>query len=437
MFYFIYIMAMTSLVNQITNQVSLSQRRANNSDELTRYFYCVSSSPELCQVQHMTDLNQAYLKVISYGADIIVLADCLARYPQLDQDFRLNDLHQYGMYYNATNIFNPYHHAGYEAVFPKVNSAWERAINSPIDGGSPLTHPKPNSKMYFLSDFGRVSFRQGFRLGEDICACKDASSFDPKGEELLDNPVVVGDNNLVHLGTGPSVALPDAFYWLFAPRGLSGDALQSFRTFWLHALKKAGLIHTGYFQTNALLASPGGDSSKSLNHCVDMKNPRRSINMTSSNISGSPFSVTIRAAFRCVQHTSCISYMNETACATHLSVEVLRCLTTAGPGEIYIQDHIMALTAWFTELRTLKAPLHQPRPLRMSEQIKNTFQVRIRLYHYFKHCIVKLICVLNCLSLNLVFQPYVHNGLYLSRLKSIKNNYDNTNNYDTNDSNFQ
>ncbi|KAK3762857.1 hypothetical protein RRG08_027638 [Elysia crispata] len=334
--------------------------------------------PEVCQVQYVSDLNQAYLKAISYGAGVIVLADCLSRYPQLDQDFRLNDLYQYGMYYNATNMFNPYHYAGYEAVFPKVNSAWDRPINGQPDGSTPLTPPTPNAEMYFLSDFGRVSFRQGFRLGEDICACEDASSFDPTGEEILNNPVVVGDNTLVHLGTGPYVALPDAFYWLFVPRGLSGDALESFRTFWLHALKKAGLIHTGYFRTNALLASLGGDSSKSLKPCVNVTNPRTSVDMTSGNIH-SPFSATLRTAFHCVQHTSCMSHMDETACATHLSVEVLRCLTPVGLEESYIQDHIKALSAWFTKLQKLKVPLPQPRPLPVAEQIKNTFKVKYNL----------------------------------------------------------
>ncbi|RUS69258.1 hypothetical protein EGW08_022983 [Elysia chlorotica] len=203
---------------------------------------------EQCQLLQTSDINQAYLKAISQGADVIVLADCLARYPRLDFDFRVNDLHQYGMYYNATNMFNPYQFAGYEAVFPKVNSAWDRPINDSSDVGSPLIPPEPNAEMHYISDFGRVSFRQGFRLGEDTCVCEDASSFSPDGEEVLDNPVVSGPNTLVSLATGPSCALPDAFYWLYSPPGLSTHALEYFRTLWLHALKRAGYIHIGNFR---------------------------------------------------------------------------------------------------------------------------------------------------------------------------------------------
>lgn len=335
--------------------------------------------PENCEEHHGTDINQAYLKVITSGADVIVLADCVARYIQLDHNFLVNDAFQYGLYYNATDTFNPYEFAGYESLFPKSISLWDNPMNRPPDWSKPLTVPSPNSERFFVTDFRRVSFRQGFRLGEDICACALASSsVNTPAADVMDNPVVAGDSTLVALDTGPSLALPDAFYWLFVPPGLfSQRAVLTYRTLWMHALKRAGLIHIGLFHITALMNPIKEDSSKIPKDCVDAKSPKSETRAEGTlNQDRVTFTATFKAAFHCVQQPFCKSDKDELACATLLSVEVLKCLGVSEQGNNFLQEHNEAIRAWFHQLTAISVPLPRPRPLRVAEQIKNSHVVK-------------------------------------------------------------
>ncbi|CAL1528329.1 unnamed protein product [Lymnaea stagnalis] len=285
-----------------------------------------------------------FLYVIMNGAEVIVDGDCSAGVGDISNSFRLSEIRASGLWYNDSQIFNPFSHWGLAEARPI-------GLGGPLQNGGFSETELKSPGMFYVSDFGRIPIRQAVTISNRTCTRHPKIKHDVDVLGSQSSPVILEPRSFAFLGTGATVFFKEAFWWMFSPFDLDLSTTILFRNLWIHEMRRLTNINIGYYSTPVMV--------------------NKIANVSKPECNSSPGNVTANMThlIDCVQSKRCVDDSDPIECSIAIAYRVMTCLR---PNDTSAKEKMAALQAWMEDLLLIGLPVIQ----NSSAPNENVFKIK-------------------------------------------------------------